>query len=129
MTSNAWTIPGTVRHAPGTCFKPRRPALPNLITALFTIQPDTTFAFGTVTVTLRVHDPNWSSFTVVRLTWNLPGITTPMPATIHDAEHFEIVAQKDATTGTFDGTVRTTYPNGNTKTFHYPYTTTPFTPP
>ena len=126
---NAWTIPGTIRKPPTTCFPPPPPGTGGIISGFFEVTPAESASFAGATVNFNCNNNVYPPLQIVALTWNLPGLFGTPPGPYHQPTAVPFETNRNGIVGNYVGTVLARYPNGTSKLFSYAYKNLPILPP
>lgn len=129
MASNYFTRPAGLHPTPSACFPPPPPAAKGIITGGLTIVPQNGTWLQNTDVVLNVNNSLYNAIARIDLVWTIPELNVVLPDWVTQTMPWTWHGTRQFTTGGFVAKVKCTWPNGQTRTFQYIYTTNPIIPP
>lgn len=129
MVSSFFTRPPGLHPTPSACFPPPPPAKKGKITGTLTIVPQTGTQLSNTDIVLNVNNSIYNAITVIQLDWTIPELTANLPTQCLQTMPITYPSTRQFTPGNYNARVKCTWPNGQIRTFNYPYSTTTIGPP
>lgn len=125
MASNYFTRPKGLHPTPSACYPPRPPAAKGLITGGATAIPNPVQQFQLTQIQGVATNAALAPGEPLTTVWTLPGLTGgPIPE-ITNAIPFSFPRQATGPPGTYSGSLKVTWSNGQVRTFAVNYTIIP----